>query len=105
MYKVIRFFTDLQDGKHAYNVGDTFPREGITVSDERIAILASKANRQGVPLIKEVATGNVVHNPVLTPAQPEEVVQEPTPKKVTRQATKKDSGTQPKKRTATKKKD
>ena len=103
MYKVIRFFTDLQDGKHAYNVGDTFPRKGITVSDERIAILASKANRQGVPLIKEVATG--VNNPVNTPAQPEVVVQEPSPKKVTRQATRKESGTQPKKKTATKKKD
>lgn len=103
MYKVIRFFTDLQDGKHAYKVGDIYPREGVEVSAKRIAQLATAANRQGVPLIKEVATG--ANNPVITPAQSEAVVQEPSPKKVARQATKKETGIQPKKRTATKKKD
>ena len=94
-YRVIKSFTDLQDDGYAYNVGDTFPREGTEVSDKRIAQLASAANRQGVPLIEKVA------NPVIPPAQPEtEVVQEPSP-----QATKTESGVQPKKRTATKKKD
>ena len=54
MYKVIRFFTDLQDGEHPYDVGDTFPREGIEVTEERLAELVGPSNRQGVPLIELV---------------------------------------------------
>ena len=54
MYTVIRFFTDLQDGNHPYHVGDGFPREGVTVTDERLKELSSSANRQGVPLIQAV---------------------------------------------------
>lgn len=53
MYKVIKYFTDLQDKDHAYNVGDTYPRKGLKVTDERIAELAGSENKQGVPLIKE----------------------------------------------------
>ena len=55
MYEVIRFFTDLQDSNHPYNVGDTYPREGVTVKPERIAELAGASNRQFTPLIREVA--------------------------------------------------
>lgn len=54
MYKAIRFFTDLQDNNHAYHEGDTFPREGLKVSDQRLAELSGKGNRRGMPLIKEV---------------------------------------------------
>lgn len=54
MYKVIKFFTDLQDNKHPYHEGDTFPREGVTVTEERLKELASKKNKRGVALIKEV---------------------------------------------------
>lgn len=54
MYKVIEFFADLQDNNHEYNVGDTFPRVGVEVSEERIAELAGRQNKRGVPLIKEV---------------------------------------------------
>lgn len=54
MYRVIKYFTDLQDGNHAYEVGDTYPREGLTVSDARIAYLASKDNRQYEPVIEQV---------------------------------------------------
>ena len=54
MYKVIKFFTDLQDNNHPYNVGDTFPRSGVSVSDERFAELAGSHNKQGVPLIELV---------------------------------------------------
>lgn len=54
MYKVIKFFTDLQDGEHAYNVGDAFPRDGVTASKERLAELTGSDNKQGVPLIEEV---------------------------------------------------
>ena len=51
MYKVIEYFTDLHDKDHPYNVGDTFPRKGITVTDERLKELAGSSNRRGIPLI------------------------------------------------------
>ena len=54
MYKVIKYFTDLQDNGRPYNVGDVFPVDGNTVSDERIAELASTQNRRRIPLIEEV---------------------------------------------------
>ena len=54
MYKVIRYFTDLQDDGYAYNVGDEFPHKGMTVTKERIAELVGRENKQGVPLIAEV---------------------------------------------------
>ena len=53
-YKVIKFFTDLKDNAHPYNVGDTFPRKGVEVSEERVAELSGMHNKQGCPLIKEV---------------------------------------------------
>ena len=60
MYKVVKMFDDLQDGKstktgavyHRYNVGDLYPREGVDPSPERIAELASANNRRGMPLIE-----------------------------------------------------
>ena len=55
MYKVIKRFTDLQDNCYPYNVGDVFPREGVTATPERIAELASDNNKQGVPLIVAAA--------------------------------------------------
>ena len=54
MYKVIKYFTDLQDNNYAYYVGDTFPRNGVEVCAERIAELSSDKNLQSVPLIEEV---------------------------------------------------
>lgn len=54
MYTVIRSFTDLQDGEHPYKVGDVFPRLGVDASNDRLAELASRENKQGVPLIKLV---------------------------------------------------
>ena len=54
MYKVIKYFTDLQDNNYAYSVGDTFPRNGVDVGAERVAELSSDKNLQGVPLIEEV---------------------------------------------------
>lgn len=54
MYKVIKYFTDLQDNNFAYNVGDTYPREGFEVLASRIKELSSKKNRQGTPLIEKV---------------------------------------------------
>ena len=54
MYKVISYFTDLQDFNHPYKVGDEFPRLGLKVSDKRLEELASNKNKQGKPLIKKV---------------------------------------------------
>ncbi|MGN0378533.1 MAG: hypothetical protein ACI4EU_02985 [Butyrivibrio sp.] len=51
-YTVINFFTDLQDFNHPYSVGDTFPREGMKATEERIKELSGSKNRQGKPLIK-----------------------------------------------------
>lgn len=64
MYKVIKCFTDLTDG-HKYDIGDIFPREGVEVSDARIAKLASDANRQKTPVIKEVEHSTETSSPAL----------------------------------------
>ena len=54
MYKVIRFFRDLQDKNHAYHVGDSFPHDGVKVSEERLVELSTDANRRHMPLIEKV---------------------------------------------------
>lgn len=58
MYKVIEFFTDLQDNNRAYNVGDIFPHPETSypVSDERIAELMGSENKRGIPLIEKKKT-------------------------------------------------
>lgn len=53
-YKVIHYFTDLQDFNHPYKVGETFPRLGLKVSNERLEELASSKNKQGKPLVEKV---------------------------------------------------
>ena len=53
MYKVIKFFADLQDNNYPYNVGDIYPRKGLKVADERITELLGKDNKQGQPLIEK----------------------------------------------------
>lgn len=55
MYKVIKFFTDLQDNNYPYEVGATYPRKGLSVTEERIAELSGSNNRQRTALIKEVS--------------------------------------------------
>ena len=54
MYKVIKHFVDLQDNNFAYQVGDEYPRKGMSVLPSRIKELAGKKNRQGCPLIEEI---------------------------------------------------
>ena len=54
MYKVISEFYDLQDGCKHYLPGDTFPREGMTVSDLRLESLATDRNLCGYKLIEKV---------------------------------------------------
>ena len=52
MHEVIKSFVDVQDDNHIYHEGDFFPRDGVDVSEDRIAELASTSNRCGVVLIK-----------------------------------------------------
>ena len=54
MYRVVKYFEDLQDGSYPYNVGDEFPREGMTVTEQRLQSLSSDKNKQGTPLIELV---------------------------------------------------
>ena len=44
----------MQDNNFAYQVGDEYPRKGMSVLPSRIKELASDKNRQGVPLIEEM---------------------------------------------------
>ena len=44
----------MQDNNFAYNVGDEFPRKGMSVLPSRIKELAGSKNRQGCPLIEEI---------------------------------------------------
>lgn len=54
MHKVVKAFTDLQDNGHVYRVGDDYPRTGLSVSEERVAELASADNKRGEVLIVAV---------------------------------------------------
>lgn len=51
IYRVKEQFYDLTDGYREYLPGDIFPREGLTVTAERLAELATSANRLGYPVI------------------------------------------------------
>lgn len=55
MYRVLEYFTDLQDDGYAYHEGDTFPREGVEVTEDRIKELSTRANKRGIPLIEAIA--------------------------------------------------
>lgn len=52
MYRVMVQFADFQDGNYVYNAGDSFPRDGHTVSADRIRELSTKENKLGIPLIE-----------------------------------------------------
>lgn len=52
MYKVIKYFTDRQDNNYTYHEGDTYPREGLDVTEKRLNELASSNNRRKMPLIE-----------------------------------------------------
>lgn len=51
IYRALVRFADLQDGKRIYEAGETFPRLGLHVSEERLTELAGSDNRAGHPLI------------------------------------------------------
>lgn len=54
MYKVVKAFSDLNDNNYSYSVGATYPRNGVVVSEKRLAELSSKRNRRKMPLIEKV---------------------------------------------------
>lgn len=54
MFEVLEHFKDLKDDRHEYNPGDIFPREGLTVSEDRIKELSTSNNKRGRAVIKEV---------------------------------------------------
>lgn len=54
MYRVIVDFADLQDGKHYYHGGATYPRDGYVPGKDRIAQLLGSDNLMHRPLIVEV---------------------------------------------------
>lgn len=80
-FRVIKYFTDLQDNSFAYHEGDLFPREGLEVSDKRIKELSTNANRRKQPLIEaiEETKQELVEEPVEAPVEdiPEEATEEP----------------------------
>ena len=54
MYRVIKHFVDLQDNNYKYDVGDTYPRNGLNILQSRINEIASNKNLQKTPLIEEI---------------------------------------------------
>ena len=94
MYRVIKYFTDLQDNNYPYEVGSTYPREGLLVSKERLAELSSKNNKQSTVLIVKVSDDNEgiikadTKPEIKTEVKVEKVVEE-KPKKTTKKTTKK----------------
>lgn len=67
------YFTDLQDGRHAYYPGDEFPRKSLKVSAARLKELSTTNNRRGRAVIEEVK------EPDAEPKQEEQ--KEPKPKR------------------------
>ena len=81
-YKVIKNFTDLQDKNHKYVAGDQYPRNGLTVSDERINELATNKNKRGTPMIEKIVDKPVeLENEPEIAADPVEPVKKAAPKK------------------------
>ena len=80
-YRVIKFFNDLQDNCHHYNVGDPYPREGLEVSEKRINQLIGSANRQKTPLIETVADKKVARQETILSEEVQTEVMPETPRR------------------------
>lgn len=86
-YRVIEYFTDLQDDNFPYHAGDKFPRDGKTVTADRIKELSGTENKRGIALIEEVrdAEETKKENPAVeTPESDKAVSVETEPRKRTR---------------------
>ena len=64
MYRVIKFFRDLQDNNHAYHVGDEYTHGGMAVTENRLLELSTDKNRRHMPLIEKVEIEPVELEPV-----------------------------------------
>ena len=53
-YKVVKEFYDINDNNQLYREGDTYPRDGADVSNERIKELSTSENATRTPLIEEI---------------------------------------------------
>lgn len=53
-YTALIDFIDKQDNNFYYHAGDSFPRNGNEISEERAAELTSSANKLGKPVIVEI---------------------------------------------------
>ena len=53
-YRVVKYFTDLQDDNYKYNVGDEFPRKGFKVLPSRFKELSTINNKRHEILIEEI---------------------------------------------------
>lgn len=73
-YKALVEFADLEDNNRVYKKGESYPRKGLTVSEERLDLLSSKKNAQKKALIEDVT---------LDKKKAEQVVKEPVEKKPT----------------------
>lgn len=74
-YKVIKSFADLHDNGYRYNVGDEFPRIGLSVTEKRIAQLAGSENRQGQPLIVAEKPPVIPVKPPVSPIETSKIVE------------------------------
>lgn len=52
-YVVVKYFEDLEDNNHPYNVGDLYPREGLEPSEFRIKELSTPFNVRKEVLIEK----------------------------------------------------
>lgn len=98
MYKVIKFFRDLQDNNHAYKVGDIFPHEGMEVSEDRLLELSTDANRRHMPLIEKVEEPKKVEEPVEGFMNPPEEADETPEEKPVDDSEDKEDAPKPKKK-------
>lgn len=83
MYKAISYFKDMKDNMHSYNPGDTFPRDGLTVSEKRLEELSTNKNRRGKPVIE------LVEEPVEEEQVEEVIAEEPEVEEITEEKPKK----------------
>lgn len=83
MYKAISYFKDMKDNMHSYNPGDTFPRDGLTVSEKRLEELSTNKNRRGKPVIE------FVEEPIEEEKVEEVIAEEPEVEEITEEKPKK----------------
>lgn len=89
MYVAAVRFADLKDNKRLYEAGEKFPRDGLSVTAERIQELAGSNNRMGYPLIKQAAEATTDVQDALNEAPAQ--IPSPAPKAAKKPRRKRDS--------------